>query len=146
LGVIREGGEGWARSVEDGGGFAAEFLDLAANEHRHVEDLVGGDVGEGTVGEEAFEFVLEGGEAAEFFFLGGKGFFLERFELGGAEGTELGLELAAPLDEGGFGDFKLSGDAGEAQALGAQEKELVFGFVGMHRNGWFSRVRRMVEL
>ena len=42
---------------------------------------------------------------------------------GGAEVGDIELMLAAPLDEGGFGDVEFSGNAVEAQTLRAQENE-----------------------
>jgi len=70
--------------------------------------------------------------------------FLEGFEFGGAEGAELGLELAIPIHQGWPGDTDGFGDAAEANAAGAEFEEAVFGFLSMHSSsaviGYFDSV------
>ena len=66
--------------------------------------------------------------------------------LGGAEVGDFELVLPAPLDEGGFGNVELDGDAIKAPALRAQEDEAVDGFLVSHiPNFLANRITRRVR-
>jgi hypothetical protein len=53
--------------------------------------------------------------------------------LDGAEVLDEVLMLAAPKDEGAFGDAKLRRDSGETDALGTELDELLNGFLIFHK-------------
>ena len=59
--------------------------------------------------------------------------FGEGLGLGGAEVGDFELMLAAPLDEGGFGDVQFGGDAIKAPALRAHEDEAGNRFLIVHK-------------
>ena len=50
----------------------------------------------------------------------------------GARRAELGLELAVPFDNGGFGDAELAADAGKAETADAEAAKFVSGVLGVH--------------
>ena len=70
----------------------------------------------------------------------GQPFFLEGLDIDGALVLDLELEFPAPVDERGFGDFQVFGDAGEAPALSASEDELLLSFDISHSSAFIHPV------
>ncbi len=62
-------------------------------------------------------------EGLEFLLAGGEDLFLEGFQFQGAEGADLVVVLAIPLDECARGDLESTGDAFDAPALAAEFDE-----------------------
>ena len=75
-------------------------------------------------------------QARQLFFAGGGEFFLCDFLLQGAKRFDLVRLLAAPIDEGAFGDVKLAGDVVQAPALGAKFNEFFDGISMVHTFGY----------
>jgi len=107
-------------------------IDLLAKVGGEAKELFRGNFVQFAGGEFLLDGVMEFGEAAEIVLVGREDFFVQGFAFEGAEGVNLIRQLAVPIEEGGFGDADLSGDAGEAPALGAEFDKLASGFVGVH--------------
>jgi hypothetical protein len=73
-------------------------------------------------------------EGFEPLFFRGEGAVHEILPFDGAEVLDGMLVGAAPEDESAFGDAELAGDAGEADAFGAQLDELLNRFLSFHLN------------
>src|SRR5204863_3016918 len=70
---------------------------------------------------------------------GSEKFLRERFGLDGAEIVDFELMLTTPLDESGFGDIDLRGDAGETETLSAKENEPGDYFLIFHKQTFLDR-------
>jgi hypothetical protein len=92
----------------------------------------GGEVIEFALGQDVFHFVEAAHEAFEFLAVGRANLLMEGVEEQRALIVDLGLEFVLPEDEGALGDMEFLGEAGQAQALGAEFDELGFGGEGVH--------------
>jgi hypothetical protein len=127
------GGLFWSgRGLEGGAGIPTDLSEFASRVQHETDGLVGADVIVISFFEGGFEFADEGGDVFEFIGVGAEDAFLEGFEFEGAEGVDLRAAFLVPLDEGAFADVDFLSDAAEAEALGTEFDEFVFGFVGVH--------------
>ncbi len=108
------------------------FFNLSAN------GLGQADKGFGTHGvelpdrQDVFDLVLDPGKALQFDFMGGEDTILDSLQFYRAQGGDVGVKSAVPIDKGAFGDVELHRDGGEAEAFGSELDELVGGLVGVH--------------
>ncbi len=110
-----------------------EFLVLLAQEGGEAKEFIGGKIIELTAGELSFEGLSVDVDLGQVCLERGEGLFPMSFAFQRAGGVNFPAEFAVPLDESGPGDVETVGDAGEAQALGAEVHEFVFGVFGVHR-------------
>jgi hypothetical protein len=89
----------------------------------------GREIAPGEFGVEATQVV---GKRLEALLFGSERFVHELLPLDGAEVLDEVLVLAAPEDEGAFGDAELFGDAAEAEAAGTQFNEPLNGILIFH--------------
>jgi len=75
-------------------------------------------------------------QRGEFLLLTGQDFVFAGFKGKGAGVLDLGVVLAVPVNQSSLSDVDLSGDVGQAMALGTELEELVFGFNGVHKLSW----------
>jgi hypothetical protein len=120
------------RFVEGSEVGGAEGADFMAEIEVDADEFVAVNPGEVAFGDGGFDFGLDFGQARQVFLARGQGLFVEGFEVDGAEGADVGGELAVPVDEGALGDMDVGGDAQEAEALGAEFGELILNFIRMH--------------
>jgi hypothetical protein len=88
-----------------------------------------GEVAFGELGFDFLELLSQGGDAS---FAGGEPLFMQGLDVDGAVVLDFKLKFAAPVDEGGFGDFEFVGDAGKAPAFGAEADEALLSFDVIH--------------
>ncbi len=93
----------------------------------------GGDRGQVTLGQLGLDPAQLLGEGFEPVLFRGEGLVYEVLPLDSAEVLNGMLVLAAPVDEGAFGDAELGGDAGKADASGAQLDEFLNRFLIFHK-------------
>jgi len=98
-----------------------------------VDEFLNGDAREGAFGQFVFDIFLEAKQPVQILFARGGDFFVQKFPPGGAEGVDVGSELAAPIDQGAFGEVEFGSDVSEAPALGAEFDEFVLFINGEHR-------------
>jgi len=91
-------------------------LDLTAEGLGQGEQTAGRESGKVTFGQLGFHFTQLFAQGVDADIQGRKPLFLEALDIDGALVLDLELEPAAPVDERGFGDFQILGDAGEAPA------------------------------
>ena len=108
------------------------MADFVADQERQAQKLVSGNRFEGAFGQFLFDLELAGSETGQFLLVRCEDFFVEGFEFDRTEGINSGLMVAVPVHESAFGDAELIGNAIEAEALGAEFDELVYGGEGMH--------------
>jgi hypothetical protein len=108
------------------------LADLGAEGTGQGNETGGGEVIEFALGQNAFHFVEAAHEAFEFLAVGGANLLMEGVEEERSFIVDLGLEFVLPEDEGALGDMEFLGEAGQAQALGAEFDELGFGGEGVH--------------
>ena len=131
----------WRGGLAAGGGLVeggevggADRGDFTAELEVHAQELVGVDQ-DGLAREEgAFDVEEDFAQPLPLGQEGGEDFVVEGFEMHGAGGADVRVELAVPLDEGALGDVDVGGDVRQAEALGPKLDKLIFSFICMHRS------------
>jgi hypothetical protein len=119
----------------DGGGEpdAAGFGDdLPAQGIGQAIEPAGGDLGEVAGGQFGFDRFQLIGQGTRPGLAGGDELFLQSLELDGALIVNVVLELAAPVDDGGFADVQFRGDTSKAPPLRAELNEPLLCFLIFH--------------
>jgi hypothetical protein len=113
-------------------GRAALAVETAAELFGHGLEPRGGDRRQVALGQFGVEPAQLFGEDFEPLLFGSEGAVHEILPFDGPQVLDEMLVLAAPKNEGAFGDAELVSDALEADALGAQLDELLNGFLIFH--------------
>ena len=116
--------------AEEGG--AALQVEAAPELFGHALEPGGGDGGQIALGQFGFEPAQLFRERLETFAFRGERAVHEVLPFDSPQVLDEMLVLAAPEDEGAFGDADLLGDAGEAHAFGAQLDKFLNGFLVFH--------------
>ena len=132
-----------AGAEEDRAAFAVE---AAAELFGHALEPGGRDRRQVALGQLSIEPTQLFGNGLEALLFRGEGVIHEILPLDGAQVLDKMLVLAAPEDEGAFGDAELVGDALEADTLGAQLDELLNRFLIFHLSLSGRRSLRTVTL
>jgi hypothetical protein len=119
------GGGGETNVAGLAGSFSAELGGFA-------EQAPGGDVLEVALGEFLFDAAQVAGDSFPALFAAGETLFSERLGFDGAQILDEELMLPTPINERGFGDVYLRGDAVKAETLSPKLNEPRDGFLIFH--------------
>jgi len=123
------GGRGLCRPIA----LQKDLPNLLAQFGGDLEELLDGNGRDLAAGQFVLDIFLEAQQPVQIVLTRGGDFFEQEFPSGVAEGIDVVGEMAAPLDEGAFGDVEFGSDVAEASALGAEFNELFLFFFNIHR-------------
>ena len=125
----------WDVASGDGKTRLADFVsDFLAQFGRQADEPAGGDGVVGAFGQFVLDALKMFREVFPAFLAVGEAFFRQGLRFDGAEILDFELIGAAPLNESGFRDVDLGGNAGEAPAGGTELNEASNRFLIFHKN------------
>ena len=110
----------------------AELGEAGAYLEIHLEEELGFHVAEVLIAEGFANTLAVTAELLELFLVGRNVLFLQFLETGGFKDGDGLPVVVVPPPNSGLGNVQVSGDFGNAPALDAQERELMFFFNSMH--------------